>query len=611
MCGITGWVDFRRDLCEHRAELQAMTDTMACRGPDAQGVWLSPRAGVGHRRLAVIDLNGGAQPMTAVRPGSEHEVVLTFSGEVYNFRELRSELRGLGHRFTTRSDTEVVLRSYLEWGRACVARFVGMFAFAVWDAERGELLLARDRLGVKPLYFHDYPGGALFGSEPKALLANPLFDPALDDGGIAELFAMFGSHTPGHGVLRGLQEVRPGFTVLVDAGGAHHQRYWQLESHPHTDDEAATVRTVRDLLADTVTGQLVSDVPLCALVSGGIDSSAVAALATQALCLGEAGDGVKLHTFAVDFVGSAADFVADANRPERDAPHVRTLVEHLGTVHADIVLQTPDLLDIQRRATAARDLPALGDLDASLYQLFAAIQGRSTVALSGESADEVFGGYAWFHDPAAIGRAGFPWSMDDTGFGNVLDPAVKARLRPEQYVRDRYAEALAEVPRLPGETGAAARMREVSYLALTRFLPVLLDRKDRMSMALGLEVRVPFCDHRLVEYAWNLPWELKNLGGESKGVLRAAVADLLPPSLLHRPKSMYPAVPDPNYDTTVRAQARALLTSGSLVGPLLDAARVSDLADGASRRPPWLQRLALAYLVQIEHWMQTYRIRLA
>jgi asparagine synthase (glutamine-hydrolysing) len=283
----------------------------------------------------------------------------------------------------------------------------------------------------------------------------------------------------------------------------------------------------------------------------------------------------------------------------------------VGTVHADIVLETPDLLDIQRRATSARDLPALGDLDASLYQLFAAIQGRSTVALSGESADEVFGGYAWFHDPAAIGRAGFPWSMDDTGFGNVLDPGLKARLQPEQYVRDRYAEALAEVPRLAGETGVAARMREVSYLALTRFLPVLLDRKDRMSMAVGLEVRVPFCDHRLVEYAWNLPWELKNLGGQSKGVLRAAVADLLPPSLVHRPKSMYPAVPDPGYDAAVRAQARALLKPGSLVGPLLDDERVTDLADGTSRRPPWMQRLALAYLVQIEHWMRTYRIRLA
>lgn len=613
MCGIVGWVDFERDLRLHRVDVQAMTDTMACRGPDSQGVWLSAQAGVGHRRLAVIDLAGGAQPMTAWRPGSTDEVVLTYSGEVYNFQELRAELTGRGHHFTTRSDTEVVLRAYLEWGRACVVRLVGMFAFAVWDAERAELLLARDRLGVKPLYYHAYQGGVLFGSEPKALLANPLFDPVLDGEGITDLFAMFGSHTPGHGVLRGLSEVRPGFTVLVDTAGAHPQRYWQLESHPHVEDEATTVRTVRDLLADVVTGQLISDVPLCALVSGGIDSSAVAALAAQALSQsgGSRRGGDKLHTFAVDFAGSETDFVADVDRPERDAPYVQALAEHVGTVHTDIVLAAPDLLDVQRRATAARDLPALGDLDASLSLLFHAIQGRSTVALSGESADEVFGGYAWFHDPAALARPGFPWSMDDTGLGNVLDPSLKAHLRPASYVRDRYAEALAEVPRLPGETGAAARLREVSYLALTRFLPVLLDRKDRMSMAVGLEVRVPFCDHRLVEYAWNLPWELKALGGQPKGVLRAAVADLLPPSLMRRPKSMYPAAPDPHYDFAVRAAARALLAPGSLVGPLLDAERVLDLADGTSRRPPWMQRLALAYLVQIEHWMHTYQVRLA
>ena len=601
MCGITGWVDWEEDLSGRAEVLAGMTESMACRGPDDAGTYLSARAAIGHRRLAVIDPAGGQQPM---RVGG---VVLTYAGELYNFQELRQELTAHGHRFRTRSDTEVVLRCYLQWGTSCVERFNGMFGFAIWDGPRQRLFLARDRLGIKPLYYYTYDHGVLFGSEPKALLANPWFAPVLDDEGLAELFANFGGRTPGHGVLRGLREVRPGGTVVCEPSRTREQRYWHLVSDRHRDDPDTTRTTVRELLADTVRRQLVSDVPLCALVSGGLDSSAVAALACEALAAEDAG---KLATFAVDFADGGEHFVADHNRPERDAPYVRALASHLDIQHTDVLLDSPDLIRMQDRATAARDLPCLGDLDASLLLLFQAIAERSTVALSGESADEVFGGYSWFHDPAAVGRHGFPWSMDDTGLANVLNDGLRERIRPAEYVRDRYAEALAEVPRLPGESGAARRMREVNYLALTRFLPVLLDRKDRMSMAVGLEVRVPFCDHRLVEYAWNVPWDIKCPGGTPKGLLRQAVAPLLPSELSQRPKSMFPVTPDPGYDTAVRARAREVLADGSALGPLLDVTRVTALADGSSRRPPWMQRLALAYLVQVDSWLRQYRIRI-
>ena len=595
MCGVTGWIDWNRDLREERAVLAAMTATLACRGPDDEGVVLAGHAAIGHRRLAVIDVTGGRQPMC------DRGIALTYSGEVYNFRELRGELEGYGWHFGTRSDTEVVLRAYQQWGTDCVRRFNGMFAFAVWDEPERRLLLARDRLGVKPLYYHPYDGGLLFGSEPKALLANPLFEAVLDEEGLAELFAMFGSHTPGHGVLRGLHEVRPGWTVVADEGGVRAAPYWRLASVPHVDDVPTTVATVREILADTVRRQLVSDVPLCALVSGGIDSSVVAALAA---------DSGPLTTFAVEFAGQDGHFVGDENRPELDAPYVRALVEHLGCQHTDVRLSTPDLLGAQDRATRARDLPSLGDLDASLLLLFEAIADRSTVALSGESADEVFGGYAWFHDPAALARPAFPWSAGDGGLANLLAPDLRARIRPEEYVGDRYGEALAEVPRLDGETGSARRMREVDYLALTRFLPVLLDRKDRMSMAVGLEVRVPFCDHRLVEYAWNVPWELKCLGGRPKGLLREALADRLPPALVHRPKSMFPVAVDPAYDDVLDTRVRALLGDGSAVGPLLDAERVTGFLAGAVPVPPWMRRLALAFLVQVDGWLRDYKVRM-
>lgn len=603
MCGIAGWFDPTLDLRSHASVLQDMCDTQACRGPDAEGVYLRPTVGLAHRRLAVLDPRDGTQPMVRRRADGT-EVAITYSGEVYNFAALRDELAGLGHHFVTRCDTEVVLVAYLEWGSGLVDRLVGIYAFAVWDSADGRLLLVRDRLGVKPLHWTATDRGIVFGSEPKALLAHPGVHARLDGDGLVAMLAMFGVHRPGRTVLADISEVPPGGLLTADAEQVSVTQYWQLTAREHTDTPTETVQRVRELLDAAVTEQLVSDVPLCALVSGGIDSSAIAALAQGAL----ARDGARLATFTVDFDEQATHFLPDRDRPDLDAPYVAQLVRHLGTDHQRAMLPVPDMAALQRRVTVARDLPAIGDLDSSLLGLFNEVSGRFTVALSGESADEVFGGYAWFHDPASVARAGFPWMLDDLGLGNVLRPDLREKLRPEDRVRAEYAAAMAEVPRLAGEHAEQARFREVGHLALTRFLPVLLDRKDRTSMAVGVEVRVPFCDHRLVEYVWNVPWSMRHLGGRPKGLLRQAVDDLLPQALLERPKAMFPAVADPAYDRRVRAAAVALLDPSTRIGDLLDHDRVRGLAAGRTPRPPWLQRMALAYLVQIEFWLQHYQV---
>src|SRR5919205_2210391 len=272
MCGITGWVDFERNLTAEQSTVQAMTDTMACRGPDAEGLWIAPHAALGHRRLAVIDLEGGRQPMLA-EENRRILAVLTYSGEVYNFRELRAELAAQGHHFRTYSDTEVVLRAYLEWGEDFVNRLNGMYAFAIWDVRREELLLVRDRMGIKPLYYYPTSSGVLFGSEPKAILANPLVEPVVDEDGLRELFSFV--KTPEQAIFRGMREVRPGQIVRVRREGTTKRRYWALESREHAGDTDATVRTIRELLDDIVARQLISDVPLCSLLSGGLDSSAI------------------------------------------------------------------------------------------------------------------------------------------------------------------------------------------------------------------------------------------------------------------------------------------------------------------------------------------------
>jgi asparagine synthase (glutamine-hydrolysing) len=608
MCGITGWVDWERDLANDRRIAQAMTDTMACRGPDAEGLRLSSTAALGHRRLAVIDLAGGLQPMAAGEASSS--VVLTYCGEVYNFRELRKELESRGHDFRTSSDTEVVLRGYLEWGEECVDRFNGMFAFAIWDDQRQQLLLARDRLGIKPLYYFPYSGGLLFGSEPKALLANPLFHAEIDDEGLAELFGLNKGRTPGHGVFRGLHQLLPGSVLRFDRRGLHPRRYWRLASHRHEDDLPTTASTVRGLLDDIVDRQLIADVPLCSLLSGGLDSSVITALAARSL---ERHGLDKPVTFAVDFENNDAFFRPTAQRPSQDAPFVHLMAEHVGAQHSDIVLSPTELVDQQQHTLRARDLPGHGDMDASLYLLCREVRRHSTVALSGEGADEVFGGYPWFANPPAASIRNFPWRSTIPDIAPLLSDEVRARIRLDEYVADRYAEALAEVPHLDGEDAAARRIRELSYLTLSRYLPLMLDRKDRMSMAVGLEVRVPFCDHRLVDYVWNVPWSMRTTGGIEKGLLRLAVSDLLPPEVANRHKSGFPAIQDPAYDEALKARVDEWMADpSSPLDPLVDRQRLAAvMADEQLAGVGWRRSRALAKnLLEIDGWMRAYQVRI-
>ncbi|WP_433926492.1 asparagine synthase (glutamine-hydrolyzing) [Sorangium cellulosum] len=613
MCGIAGWVDHARDLTRERRVVREMTTTMKNRGPDDEGIWLSPRAALGHRRLAIIDLEGGRQPMIADEDG-EPVAVLIYTGEVYNFRELRGELLARGHQFRTHSDTEVVLRAYLEWGAGFPARLNGMYAFALWDVRAEELLLVRDRMGIKPLYYQPTGSGALFGSEPKAILANPLAPPAVDDGGLRELLAF--TKTPGHAVFRDMREVRPGHVVHVRRDGITERRYWALESRPHTDDLQTTIGAVRGLLEDIVARQLISDVPLCTLLSGGLDSSLVTALAQRALAGAE-----PVRSFSVDFAGQAENFKADELRSTPDAPYVVDVQQYVGSDHANIVLSAAQLADPALREVVlrARDLPlSFGDMDASLHLLFRAIRERSTVALSGESADEVFGGYLWFHDPDVVAADTFPWSAmrtrlrSSSSVATLLAPALLERLDLQGYIAERYREAIAEVPRLPGETGKERRMREISYLHLTRFLQLLLDRKDRMSMATGLEVRVPFCDHRLVEYVFNAPWSMKTFDGREKSLLRAASGDLLPRSVLERRKSPYPATQDPAYARALRAQLAALLAQRDApVLPLVDVARARAVAADADGPADEVSRSSVEQVLVLNDWLARYEIELA
>ena len=611
MCGIVGWVDWAHDISGESKILARMVDTLALRGPDAEGTYFSTHVAIGHRRLSVVDLTGGKQPM--IRRQGEKSYIITYNGELYNTVELRQELLSRGHEFSSASDTEVLLRSFIEWGEDCVTKLNGIFAFGIWDETEERLFLARDRIGVKPLFYTVIEEKLIFGSELKALLAHPSVQPILDQEGLAEILMLGPARTPGHGVFQGVRELKPGCRLWMDRGGIRISSYWKLHSHTHSDSFVQTVETVREILEDAIQRQLVSDVPLCTLLSGGLDSSAITAIAARTYRQNGAD---RISTFSVDYVDNEKYFTPNSFQPNEDRPWARKVAEHFDTRHHEILLDTAELVSSLPAALVARDLPGMTDVDTSLYLFSREIRKLATVGLSGECADEVFGGYPWFYRQDMIEATTFPWAAHPENRLYWLDPVLIKEIRAEEYLASRYSEALAEIPRLKGEDAQSARMREIFYLSLTRFMPTLLDRKDRMSMAFGLELRVPFCDHRLVDYVWNVPWQMKNYQGREKGLLRHALVGLLPEDVLWRKKSPYPKTHNPEFLSLVRRQALAILGDPTspvcqLVNP--EAVRALAVSDAASSNLPWFGQLmsgpqVFAYIIQLDLWLREYRV---
>lgn len=611
MCGITGFIEWNRDLTQDLDLVLSMTSCLEKRGPDAQGTWISGPCAFGHRRLSVMDPENGAQPMIIQEDDATYTIV--YNGEIYNAPELKDELRARGRVFRTHCDTEVLLQSYIEWGPECVDRLNGIFAFAVWDSVRQHVFFARDRLGVKPLFYSEVEGALVFGSEPKSLLKHPKVEPVIGVDGLAEIFVVGPARTPGHGIYQNMKELKPGHVMIYNRSGLRIQSYWKLEAVLHSDSPDETAVKIRELLQDTMDRQLISDVPVCTLLSGGLDSSALTALAVD--YYRRTGQG-QVHTYSVDYVDNDKHFQAHSYQPGADAPWIQRMIDELNTEHHWISFDTPELIAALPDSTLARDLPGMADVDASLLLFCREIKKGATVAISGEAADEVFGGYPWFHRKELLESGTFPWSVATDLRASLLSPEIRSWISPERYVADRYDEALSEVPKLPGENDEQTLMRRMSYLNITRFMPTLLDRKDRMSMGAGLEVRVPYCDHRLIQYVWNIPWEIKTFGGREKGILRKALEGILPEDVLYRKKSPYPKTHNPTYLHAVRDQMLEILDQpNSPVLPLINAKKIREIAASpqSSSNLPWFGQLMsgpqlFAYLTQVNYWLKEYQV---
>ncbi|TDX52695.1 asparagine synthase (glutamine-hydrolyzing) [Orenia marismortui] len=612
MCGIAGWLNWERDLRKEQDIAGKMANCQHRRGPDESGEWYSEHIALAHRRLVVIDPTGGKQPMEKRYQADRY--VMVYNGELYNTEDLRKELKQEGHSFEGHSDTEVLLTAYIAWGSECVKKLNGIYAFAIWDSTRERLFLARDRIGVKPLFYTQQDNGFLFASELKGLLVHPEVEAEIDEEGLAEVFAVGPGRTPGHGVIKGVKELKPGYSMVVNRYGIKEEQYWELESKSHQDDLETTITRVRDLFVDTVERQLVSDVPICTLLSGGLDSSAITSIASRAFM--REGKG-RIDTYSVDYEGNEDYFEANEFQPAPDDLWIKKMSDYADTNHHYIRLKNDKLVESLREGVYARDLPGMADIDVSLYLFCKEIKKNFTVGVSGECADEIFGGYPWYHSQEALKANTFPWSRKLEERVKILSGDLINRINPQEYMEERYLQALSEVPTLKGENAEDARMREIFYLNLTRWMPTLLDRKDRMSMYTGLEVRVPFCDHRLVEYVWNIPWEMKNVGGKRKGILREALKGVLPEEVRLRPKNPYPKTFDPAYfDATRDWLLEILNNSNSPIIDLLDVTYIRKLTESDGDFDiPWFGQLMrlpqlFAYLIQVNLWLDEYGVKI-
>ncbi|WP_026105112.1 asparagine synthase (glutamine-hydrolyzing) [Halalkalibacterium ligniniphilum] len=613
MCGITGWIDWRRDMRIEEEEVRKMVRTLEHRGPDDLNIWSTTHAAFGHARLVVVDPEGGVQPMTRTVNGKAYTI--SYNGELYNTEEIRKELLKRGHEFKGHSDTEVLLKSYIEWGNQCLEKLNGIFAFAVWNDKDESLFMARDRLGVKPLFYSIKQGQILFASEIKALLAHRNMKPIVAETGLAEVMGLGPSRTPGHGVFEDIQELKPAHLLVYDRNGVSVSRYWSLESKAHEHNVEETAAYIRELLEDIVERQLFADVPVGMFLSGGVDSSALTALAAKVY--EKQGKGA-IRSYSIDYDENDKYFKANDFQPNADGPWIHIVSEAFGTNHYNAVISIDELANQLKQAVIMRDLPGMADVDSSLLWFCKEIKQDVTVGLSGECADEIFGGYPWFHRPDVMNYDGFPWMRSADERQEMLNEKWQKKLNLPSYVYDRYKETIKEVPTYEKDTREEARRREISYLNKIWFMTTLLERKDRMSMGASLEVRVPFADHRLVEYVWNIPWEMKRLNGREKGILRKALEGLLPDDILYRKKSPYPKTHHPSYTEAVQKEMLQIVNQKD--SPLFEFAsreKLRNLAEtgGKAFTKPYFGQLMtgpqlLAHFIQMDYWLKTYDVKI-
>lgn len=604
MCGIAGILCDSIDLRQEKRMIWKISNSLKSRGPDAHGEYVQDDVALIHRRLSVIDPENGGQPMAFGK------YVIVYNGELYNTQEVRRELEELGYIFDTDCDTEVVLKAFHMWREESAKRLNGIFAYAVYDREEKELFLCRDRIGVKPLYYSTAGDKMSFASRMESLLLVDGVEPVCNADGLCEIFMLGPASTIGKTVFRDIMELPPASYLYYSRGKIKTEKYWELTAGRFTHDAAQAQEYTHYLVTDAIKRQLVSDVPLCTFLSGGLDSSIISKVASDYY----ADRGEVLNTYSVDYVDNDRYFKSSVFQPNKDSDYINLIADYIHSEHHNIVLSNSAVADALVDAAIARNTPGFTDVDSSLLLFCREVKRNYTVALSGECADEIFGGYPWYHRQEILFEESFPWSRTT----DVRRGILRSGFLPqgEEYARSAYRDTVKGVSKLDSDTPLEKRMREMFVLNLNWFMQTLLVRKDVMSMESSLEVRVPFCDYRIVEYAYNMPWAIKSFNNREKGILRKAFENELPEIITWRKKSPYPKTFNPVYLNCVSNMMQAILDDrGSVLWDMVDPAAVKRLLhDPDSLSEPWYGQLmrgpqVLAYIVQIYVWMEKYKVR--
>ena len=611
MCGIAGWLDKYTDLSEQKTVIRHMVSSLKKRGPDEEGIFFGEHNHIClmHRRLTVIDPEGGQQPMSVTIANETYTIV--YNGELYNTAEIRNELLKQNYQFVSHSDTEVLLKAYICWKENCVEKLNGIFAFAVYEHNSRKLFTARDRIGVKPFFYYEYPDGFLFASEIKALLQCPKVRAVVDEDGLNDIFFIGPGRSGGQGIFKNVCELLPGEYGIWQDSTFHKKRYFTLKAQPHIHTPSQTVEYLRWLIQDAIERQLISDVPLCTFLSGGLDSSIITHTASKYFQRNGKG---KLTTYSVDYTDNDKYFQKSLFQPNADSEYIGMMSQYADTNHHNIVLDNTSVYHALYDSVKARDLPAMTDVDSSLLLFCRAVKQDFTVALSGECADEIFGGYPWYHNEAILFEECFPWSRSLDIRRSVLKKGLLTH--GEEYVQEKYLSTIKSVDTLPEESRKEKRMKEMFVLNFNWFMQGLLDRKDRCSMYNGLEVRVPFCDYRIVEYAYNMPWEIKAFDNREKGIVRKAMEGILPDEIVWRKKSPYPKTHNPLYFRLVADAMDKVFSAKDPVTQFLDENAVRNIMENPEKiNSPWYGQLMkapqiLAYLLQINFWLKEYNVQI-
>ncbi len=591
MCAILGWFG----KTPTKEKFLTMLDLMSHRGDDHTGYKLTKNMMLGHKRLAIIDPENGNQPM------SYNEFTIVYNGELYNTLELKNDLIEKGYMFKTNCDTEVVLMAYVHYREKVMEHLEGIYAFGVFNEITKNLFLGRDRLGVKPLYYTYKNGNFIFASSIKSILASDIVRPVITKQELANLLALGPSMPLGDTPFQDIYELRPGH-YLNFHNHIRIKRYWNVKTEKCDDTFEEATNKVRFLVTDAIKRQLASDVGVSTLLSGGLDSSIITAIASKNTV-------GKLRTYSIDYEFNEVNFQKNSFTVERDNKYINTMKAKFKTDHKAIVIDNNTLVEYLDRTLALRDYPGMIDIDASLLYLSEEIRKENKVVLSGECADEIFGGYPWFYRENE--DSVFPWINNIDERQKLLNPKLKINL--QKAIDDEYKRTIKELPRKDQKD----KDKCLYYINMTHFMKTLLDRKDRMTMGATLEARVPFADTKIVEYLWNLPPNYKYKNGVEKYILKEAFKKVLPHKIINRKKNPYPKTHNPAFlEAVTNLLYERLENEDSILYKVFDINEIEKLLeDDGEMSKPWFGQLMtkpqlIAYLYQFDKWVTDYEIKI-